>query len=42
MLDINDDPVTIKQIEYAIIENAWEEGWVKPNRPRPAPATRSA
>ena len=33
MLDINDDPVTIKQIEYAIIENAWEEGWVKPNPP---------
>jgi glutamate synthase (NADPH) small chain len=33
VLDINDDPVTIKQIEYAIIENAWEEGWVKPNPP---------
>ena len=33
VLDINDDPVTIKQIEYAIIENAWEEGWVKPNLP---------
>jgi glutamate synthase (NADPH) small chain len=33
VLDINDDPVTIKQIEYAIIENAWEEGWVTPNPP---------
>jgi glutamate synthase (NADPH/NADH) small chain len=30
VLDINDDPVTIKQIEYAIIERAFEEGWVKP------------
>ena len=30
VLDINDDPVTIKQIEYAIVEHAWEEGWVKP------------
>ena len=36
VLDINDDPVTIKQIEYAIIENAWEEGWVKPNPPETA------
>jgi glutamate synthase (NADPH) small chain len=33
VLDINDDPVTIKQIEYAIIENAWEEGWVQPRPP---------
>src|SRR5688572_9398804 len=28
VLDINDDAVTIKQIEYAIIERAWNEGWV--------------
>jgi glutamate synthase (NADPH/NADH) small chain len=33
VLDINDEAVTIKQIEYAIIENAWEEGWVTPNPP---------
>ena len=33
VLDINDDAVTIKQIEYAIIENAFEEGWVTPNVP---------
>jgi glutamate synthase (NADPH/NADH) small chain len=33
VLDINDDPVTIKQIEYAIVENAWEEGWIKPQPP---------
>jgi glutamate synthase (NADPH/NADH) small chain len=30
VLGINDDPVTIKQIELSIVERAWEEGWVKP------------
>ena len=30
MLRINDDPVGIKSIEHAIIDKAWEEGWVKP------------
>ena len=29
-LRINDDPVGIKSIEHAIIDKAWEEGWVKP------------
>jgi len=29
-LNINSDPVTIKTIEHAIIDNAWEQGWVKP------------
>jgi glutamate synthase (NADPH) small chain len=33
VLDINDDPVTIKQIEVAIIDRAWAEGWVKPHPP---------
>jgi glutamate synthase (NADPH/NADH) small chain len=33
VLDINDDPVMIKQIEWAIIERAFREGWVKPNPP---------
>ncbi|MBX5468727.1 MAG: glutamate synthase subunit beta [Thermoleophilaceae bacterium] len=33
VLDINDDPVTIKQIEAAIIERAFAEGWVKPQPP---------
>src|SRR5581483_1048273 len=28
VLAINDDPVTIEQIELAIIERAFEEGWV--------------
>ncbi|HET8673049.1 MAG TPA: glutamate synthase subunit beta [Thermoleophilaceae bacterium] len=37
VLDINDDAVTIKQIELAIVERAFEEGWI---RPRP-PAVRS-
>jgi glutamate synthase (NADPH/NADH) small chain len=37
VLDINDDAVTIKQIEQSIIDRAWEEGWVKPE----PPATRS-
>jgi glutamate synthase (NADPH/NADH) small chain len=30
VLEINDDPVMIKQIELAIIERAFEEGWVEP------------
>src|SRR3954464_2468682 len=28
VLDINDDAVTIEQIELGIIERAWAEGWV--------------
>ena len=30
VLGINDDPVTIKQIEASIIDRAWNEGWVVP------------
>ncbi len=37
VLRINGDAVGIKSIEHAIIDKAWEEGWVKP---RPA-ATRT-
>jgi len=33
VLEINDDPVTIKQIELAIAERAWEEGWITPRPP---------
>jgi len=33
VLRINDDPVGIKSIEHAIIDNAFEEGWVKPQPP---------
>ncbi|MDQ2706385.1 MAG: glutamate synthase subunit beta [Actinomycetota bacterium] len=30
VLGINDDPVTIKQVEIEIIDRAWDEGWVTP------------
>ncbi len=30
VLAINDDPVTIEQIELAIVERAWSEGWIQP------------
>ncbi|HEX8065060.1 MAG TPA: glutamate synthase subunit beta [Thermoleophilaceae bacterium] len=33
VLDINDDAVTIKQIEQAIVDRAFAEGWVKPEPP---------
>ncbi|MDQ3768987.1 MAG: glutamate synthase subunit beta [Actinomycetota bacterium] len=33
VLEINDDPVTIKQIELAIAERAWDEGWIVPRPP---------
>ena len=29
-LNVNDDAVGIKSIEHAIIDKAWENGWVKP------------
>src|SRR5690606_15321873 len=32
-LNINNDPVGIKSIEHAIIDKAWEEGWVVPQPP---------
>ncbi|QRN79457.1 MAG: glutamate synthase subunit beta [Nocardiopsis sp. BM-2018] len=33
VLGINDDPVTIKQVEVEIIDRAWDEGWVTPQIP---------
>jgi len=33
VLAINDDPVTIKAIELAIIDRAWAEGWIAPAPP---------
>ncbi len=33
VLGINDNPVTIKAVELAIIDRAFEEGWVKPQPP---------
>jgi glutamate synthase (NADPH/NADH) small chain len=37
VLGINDDPVTIKAVEVAIVERAFDEGWVTPH----PPATRT-
>ena len=34
VLGINEPPVTIKNIEYAIIEKAFSEGWIQPNPPQ--------
>jgi glutamate synthase (NADPH/NADH) small chain len=33
-LNLTDEPVTIKTIECAIIDKAWEVGWVKPQIPQ--------
>ncbi|OIV35594.1 glutamate synthase [Mangrovactinospora gilvigrisea] len=33
VLGINDDPVTIKNVEVSIIDKAWENGWVTPLAP---------
>jgi glutamate synthase (NADPH/NADH) small chain len=33
VLGINQDPVTIKQVEVEIIDRAWAEGWVEPVPP---------
>jgi glutamate synthase (NADPH/NADH) small chain len=33
VLGINEPPVTIKNIEYSIIEKGWDEGWVVPAVP---------
>ncbi len=33
VLAVNDDPVTIEQVELAIAERAFEEGWVLPEPP---------
>ncbi|MEM8865521.1 MAG: glutamate synthase subunit beta [Planctomycetota bacterium] len=33
VLGINNPPVTIKNIENAIIDRGWEEGWVQPQPP---------
>ena len=34
VLGINAPPVTIKNLEYSIIEKGWEEGWVLPEPPQ--------
>jgi glutamate synthase (NADPH/NADH) small chain len=33
VLGINQDPVTIKQVEVEIVDRAWAEGWITPVQP---------
>jgi glutamate synthase (NADPH/NADH) small chain len=33
VLGINQDPVTIKQVEVEIVNRAWDEGWIAPQVP---------
>jgi glutamate synthase (NADPH/NADH) small chain len=33
VLQFNDDPVSIKSIERAIVDKGWEEGWIEPQPP---------
>ncbi len=33
VLGIHNPPVTIKEIEHAIIDKGWEEGWIEPHPP---------
>ncbi|KPK47205.1 MAG: glutamate synthase, partial [Thiotrichales bacterium SG8_50] len=42
VLGINDDPVTIKAIELAIIDHAFEAGWVRAEAPRKETGKRVA
>ncbi len=42
VLAINDDPVMIKQVEYAIVHRAWEEGWIEPVVPETRTGRRIA
>jgi glutamate synthase (NADPH/NADH) small chain len=41
-LNVNDDAVGIKSIEHAIIDRAWEEGWVVPQPPKAKTGKRVA
>jgi len=42
VLAIDDDPVMIKQIEYAIVDRAWKEGWIAPSPPEARTGRRVA
>ncbi|MES9873809.1 MAG: glutamate synthase subunit beta [Candidatus Sedimenticola sp. PURPLELP] len=33
-LNLQDEPVTIKNVELSIVEKAWQEGWIQPQIPR--------
>jgi glutamate synthase (NADPH) small chain len=41
-LNVNDDAVGIKSIEHAIIDRAWDEGWVQPRPAKHATGKRIA
>ncbi len=41
-LNLEDEPVTIKTIECAIVDRAWEEGWIKPEIPKARTGKRVA
>ncbi|MCA9581073.1 MAG: glutamate synthase, partial [Myxococcales bacterium] len=34
VLNLHDEPVTIRMIEKQLVDNAWDEGWVKPLPPK--------
>ena len=42
VLGINEPPVTIKLVEKAIVERAWDEGWIRPEPPRTRSSKRVA
>jgi glutamate synthase (NADPH/NADH) small chain len=42
VLGISEPPVTIKMIEKAIVERAWEEGWIQPEPPETRTGKRVA
>jgi NAD(P)H-dependent glutamate synthase small subunit len=41
-LSINQQPVTIKELELAIVERGWREGWIKPEPPQTKTGRRVA
>jgi len=41
-LNINDDAVTIKTIECAIVDRGWQEGWIRPEPPARSTGKRVA
>src|SRR5678815_5108978 len=42
VLGINDDAVTIKQIEWEIARRGWSEGWIQPIKPERRTGTGAA
>jgi glutamate synthase (NADPH/NADH) small chain len=42
VLGINEDPVTIKQVEVSIVDRAWDEDWVEPVVPSKTTGKRVA